>query len=490
MKKYCIVTFGCAQNVADSERIAASFENRGYTKVDDWRKADTIVINTCVVRKMAEDRVYGLVRNISQYFGRENLKYETRNSKQIKNSNDKNSKHNGFNNLNLKNSDVVSNFEFRTSNLRDDFELIQRSKRVINVPKIIVTGCLVGMAARDKTGKILTRLKERMPEVDEFLPIEEVGFNLEPVRQSREQGLVVISNGCNNFCTFCVVPFSRGREISRPYEDIIAECKKLREKGYKSVMLLGQNVNSYGADLVAGEKYMAQLARDVNKDTYFENKNTKGNKSLDSRFPWNDMKEDGNDREGRRDDFLCVSDYALRTGIKPTIVKHLGKYRIPTLFPYLLEEVAKLGFEKVDFMSSNPWDFSDELIDVVARNKNITRQIHLPVQSGDDEVLRRMNRWYTAREYFELVKKLKTKVKGLKLTTDIIVGFPGETEQQFQHTLDLCKKIGFEKAYVSIYSSRPMTGATIAMRDDVPHAVKKRRWEKLDKMINHKRKKN
>ena len=163
---------------------------------------------------------------------------------------------------------------------------------------------------------------------------------------------------------------------------------------------------------------------------------------------------------------------------------HLGKYRIPTLFPYLLDEVAKMGFEKVDFMSSNPWDFSDELIDVIARNKNITRTIHLPVQSGDDNVLKRMNRWYSADEYLKLVANLKFKIKNLKLTTDIIVGFCGETDEEFENTLKLCKKVGFNWAFVSVYSQRPMAASTKIYKDDVSHKIKDKRWKILDDLIN------
>ncbi|MEK9169143.1 MAG: radical SAM protein, partial [Patescibacteria group bacterium] len=206
--------------------------------------------------------------------------------------------------------------------------------------KIIITGCMIGIVYRDKTGKYLKTLKSRMLNADEFMPIEEVGFNLQPVRTDKVSAWVPISNGCNNFCTFCIVPFTRGREISRPYEDIISECHELKKNGYKNIMLLGQNVNSYGADLLVGEKKIKNF--------------------------------------------------------KPIYVKHLGRYRIPTLFPHLLNDVAQMGFEKVEFMSSNPWDFSDELVDVMAKNKNISRSLHLPVQSGDDAVLKRMNRWYTS----------------------------------------------------------------------------------------------
>jgi tRNA-2-methylthio-N6-dimethylallyladenosine synthase len=396
--KYFIKTFGCQQNKADSERITSAFEARGMKPAKGYADADYIVINTCMVRQSAEDRVYGLVRNLGK--------------------------------------------------------IKEKKPRL----KIIVTGCMVGLAFRDKTGKILQKLKERMPQVDEFMPIEEVGFDNEPVRVSKTHAWIPISNGCNNFCTFCVVPFTRGREISRPFEDIIVEAKKLKEQGYKEVTLLGQNVNSYGADLILGEKNV-QVMRDLNK-IYFESHSVKTRHSTS--FPY---KLNGKN-------------------LKPIYVKHLGRYRIPTLFPYLLEEVAKLGFEKVDFISSNPWDFSDELIDVIAKYPNITRTIHLPVQSGDDNVLRRMNRWYTANEYLTLISKLKTKISNVKFTTDIIVGFCGETNEEFENTVKLCKEVGFEKAYIAMYSPRPMTAATKVMKDDVSYEVKKRRWQILEELIN------
>ena len=311
---------------------------------------------------------------------------------------------------------------------------------------------MIGIVYRDKTGKYLKTLKSRMLNADEFMPIEEVGFNLPPVRTDRISAWVPISNGCNNFCTFCIVPFTRGREISRPYEDIISECLELKQKGYKNIMLLGQNVNSYGADLLVGEKNI-QVMRDMDKK-YFE-----------------DPKKIENLK------------FKIKN-VKPVYVKHLGRHRIPTLFPHLLSEVAKMGFEKVEFMSSNPWDFSDELIDVMAKNKNISRSLHLPVQSGDDSVLKRMNRWYTATEYLNLVAKLKSKIKNLKLTTDIIVGFCGETDAEFENTVKLCKKVGFNWVYVSMYSPRFNTAATKVFKDDIIHPIKKKRWLVLENLIN------
>ncbi len=379
--KYFIRTFGCQQNLADSERIATAFEAKNMTPAKNLQEANYVVINTCMVRQSAENRVYGLIQNLIPIKKRR-----------------------------------------------------QHQKKVF---KIILTGCITGLALRDKSGKYLKRLKEKLPWVDEFVLTEEAGFDITPLRQDKDSAWVPISNGCNNFCTYCVVPFSRGREISRPYEGIIAECKQLKKKGLKNITLLGQDVNSYGSDLL-------------------KIKNLKLTENLKFKIK----------------------------NFKPIYVKHLGRLRIPTLFPYLLEEVAQMGFMKVDFLSSNPWDFSQELIGVIAKNKNISRTIHLPVQSGDNMVLKKMNRWYTRDQYLELVANLKFKISNLKLSTDIIVGFPGETEKQFQNTVDLCKKVGFEKAYVAMYSPRPMTTATKLFEDNVPHKVKKQRWLILENLIN------
>jgi tRNA-2-methylthio-N6-dimethylallyladenosine synthase len=222
-------------------------------------------------------------------------------------------------------------------------------------------------------------------------------------------------------------------------------------------MLLGQNVNSYGADLIVGEKNV-QVMRDIDKK-YFETIEVERKETVE--------KININGRN-----------------VQPIFVKHLGRHRIPTLFPYLLEEVAQIGFEKVDFMSSNPWDFSDELIDVIARNPNIGRQIHLPVQSGDNNVLKRMNRWYTTEQYIDIINKLKNKVPEITFTTDIIVGFCNETEAEFNNTVQLCKTVGFKKVYASMYSQRPMTAATKVFPDDVPHTEKKKRWLVLENMVN------
>ena len=371
-KKYYIHTFGCQQNVADSERIAAYCETAGMKKATSLEEANYVVITTCMIRESAENRVYGMVNNL---------------------------------------------IPLKEKKQKTDEEFI-----------IAITGCMTGMAVRDKTGKMMKELRRRMPAADQFIPLEEIGFELAPLRQEGKTALIPISNGCNNFCTYCVVPYTRGREISRPFENIVKEAKKAFASGFKKVLLLGQNVNSYGSDIVLAGKKQQDL--------------------------------------------------------KPVYVKHLGKHRIPTLFPHLLEEVAKVGFEEVNFISSNPWDFSDELIDTISKHKNITRTFHLAVQSGDDGVLKRMNRWYTAQEYIDLVDRIKKKMPEARITTDIIVGFCGETDKEFQNTVKLCNTIHFDRAFISIYSNRRGTHAYKHMPDDIPHTIKDKRWKLLDKLVN------
>ncbi|OGY21865.1 MAG: hypothetical protein A2113_00875 [Candidatus Woykebacteria bacterium GWA1_44_8] len=375
--KYHIITFGCQQNKADSERIASAFEARGFKKSPSLERADQVVINTCMVRQHAEDRIYGLMEKLAHL--------KTQNP----------------------------NF------------------------KLILTGCLVGVMVRDSTGKFYRLIKQRLPLVNEFLPIDEVGFDIPAKRESKTHAWVIISNGCNNFCSYCIVPFTRGREVSRPWHDIMAEVTDLVNKGYKQVTLLGQNVNSYGADFVK--------------------EHLKGGK------------------------------YILLDGrtVLPVMVRmSMGRKRIPTLFPYLLEEVAKRGFKKISFLSANPWDFSAELIEVIARNPNIDRYIHLPIQSGNDQVLRRMNRWYKAADYKKLVKKIREKIPGVEIGTDIVVGFPGETESGFQNTVKLAKEIGWSVAYIAMYSPRPHTASAKNFPDDISSSEKHRRFHILNELIN------
>ena len=372
VETYFIKTFGCQQNVADSERLESYYASRGFMRAKALEEADVLILNTCVIRDRAEEKVYGMIKSLRT---------------QLKNKS----------------------------------------------PRMVVTGCLVGAAARVPGGKMMKRLTSRLPDV-EFLPIEDVGFEYMPQRAKGKMASIVISNGCNNYCAFCIVPFSRGPERSRPFADILEEAKQAVSAGYTEVLLLGQNVNSYGADF---------LVEKINEGEEY-----------------------------------VLPDGAL---LKPVMVKHLGRHRIPTLFPHLLERVAQTaGVKKVSFISANPWDFSDELIDVIARHENIDRTLHLPVQAGSDAVLKRMNRWYTRAEYLALIDKIRARVSGVEFTTDIIVGVPGETVAQFEESISLAKRVDFAKTFIAWYSPRPGTAATKVMKDDIPIMEKKRRYTELD----------
>jgi tRNA-2-methylthio-N6-dimethylallyladenosine synthase len=334
--KYFIKTYGCQMNVADEEQIAGWYESQRWQAAQTIDKADEIVIVTCSVRQTAEDRVYGLINNLSK-------------NKKLK-------------------------------------------------QKIILTGCMLRYP--------LKWLKEKMPQVDEFKKINE--FKAEDkIRKSKTQAFVLIMEGCNQFCSYCVVPSARGREKSRLFEEIICEVKELAKRGYQEITLLGQNVNSYGKDLKKTENSFANLLKEIHQ------------------------------------------------------VK---------------------GIKKISFLTSNPWDLTEEIIEVMKLPK-IDRYLHLPVQSGDDEILRKMNRKYTGKQYLELLEKIRKQIPEIKIGTDIIVGFPGESDEQFKNTVDLCKKAKFTKAYVAMYSPRLGTVA-YKLKDDVSHQEKKRRWQILNDLIN------
>lgn len=298
-------------------------------------------------------------------------------------------------------------------------------------PKIILTGCMTHHGNR--------KIYEILPMVDEILPIGEVGFNSEAVRRDRRHAWVPISTGCNSFCTFCIVPYARGREKSREMEEIINEVKYLASKGYSQITLLGMNVNSWGLEKV-GIGFRKLLMR------------------KDKRFKFSDLPSN-------------QTQYLKLNGKLP--------------FVELLQNISKFNsIEKIRFLTSNPWDFYDQLIDEIARNNKIDRYIHLPVQSGSNNILKKMNRGYTREDYIYLVNKLRKKISGIVIGTDIIVGFPGETEEDFQQTVSLATKIKWKLAFVAQYSPRPGTAAWRIYEDQVDPQEKKRRWELLDEIIN------
>lgn len=298
-------------------------------------------------------------------------------------------------------------------------------------PKIIITGCMTHFT----TPQIL----DMYPMVDEVLPISEVGFNVPAVRRDKHHAWVPISSGCNSFCTYCIVPFSRGREQSRPFEDIVTEVKDLVHKGYTEITLLGMNVNSYGLEKV-GISLRKML---LNLDKPFTEVELPSNQSQ----------------------------YRAPTGIPP--------------FVNLIRTISAIPEIKViRFLTSNPWDFHDELIDEIANNPKIDRYLHLPIQSGSNRILKLMNRGYTREDYARLVEKIRARIPEVTLGTDIIVGFPTETDNDFQETVDLAKQIGWTIGFVARYSPRPGTAATRLYPDNVPAKIKKERWEILDQIIN------
>lgn len=298
-------------------------------------------------------------------------------------------------------------------------------------PKIILTGCIVHFNESE--------IMKLFPMVDQVLPISEVGFNISALRRDKTHAWIPISSGCNSFCTYCIVPFSRGREISRPHDEIIAEIKDLANQGYNQITLLGQNVNSYGLEKVGVSIRKMML-------------------NLDK--PFNQIEIPSNQ-----------SQYHAPKGEPP--------------FVTLIKDISAIPEIKViRFLSSNPWDFHDELIREIANNPKIDRYLHLPIQSGSNKILKLMNRGYTREDYLRLVEKIRSQAKDVIIGTDIIVGFPGETEADFEESVDLAKQIGWTIAFVARYSPRPGTAADRLYKDDVSPQEKKRRWEVLDQIIN------
>lgn len=297
-------------------------------------------------------------------------------------------------------------------------------------PKIILTGCM--------THHGVEKIYELLPAVDEILPINEVGFNSAAVRKDTKHAWIPISTGCNSFCTYCIVPYSRGREQSRSEESILTEVADLVSKGYEEITLLGMNVNSWGLErLGIGFRKLLMEKKEFTRDDLPSNQ----------------------------------SQYLPPTGTPP--------------FVKLLQAISAYEqIKTIRFMTSNPWDFHDELIAEVGTNKKIDRYVHLPIQSGSNAVLYRMNRGYTKERYCEVVEKLRAADPTIVIGTDIIVGFPGETVAEFEETVALARKIDWKIGFVAQYSPRPGTASWRIYPDDIPHAEKKRRWEVLDKIIN------
>lgn len=374
-KRYFIKTLGCQMNIADSERIASILENLGFEKNNSFKNSNLLIFNTCSVRQSAEDRIFGLNNKM----------------KQIKENNPK--------------------------------------------AKIILTGCMMHYSLKE--------LKRKLPYVDKFLNIKELTklpkilklkpkikirlkdyLSINPKNFSKITAFVPISFGCNNFCTYCIVPFSRGQEYSRPTKEILKEVKNHIKNGAKEIWLLGQNVNSYG----------------IEEKTIWANKTLK--------------KEKPKIKKG------CVT------------------------FANLLRLINKIpGKFWIRFTSPHPKDFSNDLIKAIKECKKVTPYLNLPIQSGNNEILKKMNRQYTIEQYKKLVEKIRKAIPNISLSTDIIVGFPTETKKQFNDTLKILKEINFDMAYIAKYSPRPKTYAYQFLKDNIPMKEKNRRWKKLTNLL-------
>ena len=363
---FCVNTFGCQMNARDSEKLIGILEQVGYVQADS-EDADFVLYNTCTVRENANNKVYG---------------------------------HLGYlHNKKKKNPHMMIALCGCMMQEEHVVETIRKKYRFVDL--------VFGTHNIYKFAELLVRslLSESMI-VDIWKDTDQIVEDLPVERKYSFKSGVNIMFGCNNFCSYCIVPYVRGRERSRRPGEIIGEIKNLVEDGVVEVMLLGQNVNSYG-------------------------------KGLDE----------------------------------------------PLNFAELLEEVEKIeGLERIRFMTSHPKDLSDELIEVMAKSKKICRHLHLPLQSGSSRILKAMNRRYTKEQYLALAEKIKTAIPDISLTTDIIVGFPGETEEDFQETLDVVRKVRFDSAFTFIYSKRTGTPAA-AMENQVPEDVVKNRFDRLLKEV-------
>ncbi len=367
-KYYYLLTYGCQMNVHDSENIRAMMEDMGYQEIESMDKADVIILNTCAIRENAHNKALGMLGRI----------------KHLKET---------------KNNDLITIFggcmaqeEGIAKTLQNKYPWVDIVLGTHNLHKLPVY-----------LDSYLNKCKQEM----EVYSIEgNIYENIPVKRDSKYKAWVNIMYGCDKFCTYCIVPYTRGKQRSRHPEDIIAEVMELVGNGYQEVTLLGQNVNAYGKDL------------DI--------------------------------------------DYNMAN---------------------LLMDVAKTGIARVRFVTSHPWDFTDEMLDVIASMPNIMPYIHLPLQSGSNKILRSMGRRYTKEEYVTLFNKIKEFIPNCAISTDIIVGFPGETREDFEETLELCNKLQYDLAYTFIYS--PREGTPASRLDDPITEEEKHKWlGELNDVIN------
>ena len=366
-KKYYLKTYGCQMNVHDSENIKAMLEDMSFTESSTMEDSDIIILNTCAIRENAHNKMFGFLGRVKH------LKEER--------------------------PDIICGICGCMAQEESVVDDIKKKYKWVDI--------VFGTHNLHKLPLILDEsIKEKKQQIEVFSIEGDVYENIPVKRDSKYKAWVNIMYGCDKFCTYCIVPYTRGKQRSRMPEDIINEVKDLVKDGYKEVTLLGQNVNAYGKDLNI--------------------------------------------------------DYTMGD---------------------LLEDAAKTGIERIRFVTSHPWDFDDKMIDTIAKYDNIMPYIHLPLQSGSDRILKLMGRRYTKEKYLELFNKLKKKIKNVAITTDIIVAFPGETEEDFNETLDVVNKCKYDSAFTFIYSPRIGTPAA-SLKNDLTEEEKNNRLYKLNELVN------
>ena len=367
-KTFYVRTYGCQMNEHDSEKIKGMLKSVGFSESDELEKSDIVILNTCAIRENAHDKVFGFLGVLKH------LK-ETTNP-----------------NLLVGVCGCMAQEEVVVEEILKKYRYVDFVCGTHNLDNLL--------------NIIENNIKTHKQQIEVLSYEGDIVENIPVIRESKYSAWVDIIYGCDKFCTYCIVPYTRGTQRSRKKEDIIEEVKKLKESGYKEVTLLGQNVNAYGKDL--------------------------------------------------------YSDYNLAN---------------------LLSDVSDIGIERIRFVTSHPWDFTEEMVDVIASRDNIMPYIHLPLQSGSNKVLKLMNRRYTKEEYLKLYDSIRSKVKNSSVTTDIIVGFPGETEEDFLETLDVVNKCKFDGAFTFAFSKRENTPAAL-MKETVSEEEKLDRLHRLNEVVN------
>ena len=366
-KKYHLITYGCQGNVRDSETISAILEDMSFEVTDNMEDADLIILNTCAIRENAHNKVFGMLGRIKHL---------------------KESKPEIITIL----CGCMAQEESVVEEIEKNYkwmDVVFGTHNIQNLPKLLSEAI--------DYNELIIEVFSKEGEIIENLPVK---------RENKYKAFVNIQYGCDKFCTYCIVPYTRGKQRSRKKEDILKEVNDLIKNDYKEVTLLGQNVNAYGKDIYA--------------------------------------------------------DYNMSD---------------------LLIDVAKTGIERVRFVTSHPWDFTDEMIKIISKYDNIMPYIHLPLQSGSDKILKLMGRRYTKEEYLTLAKKIREEIPNVSITTDIIVGFPNETKEDFEETLDVVKKVKYDGAFTFIYSPRVGTPAS-KMDDSITLEEKQERLYKLNELVN------